>query len=97
MALNIKGVDYIKLPYYVTSLKTKGEKTDTVSLCRRNSDKGLHGIWGFDYDYKDKFDGFIDFEISEKQKLSLKTLNNYKLTENNTGSVFVKIYNSVEA
>ena len=42
-----------------------------------DSDRGLFGIWGFDYDKGSLAQGFIDFEISTKKKLALKISNDY--------------------
>lgn len=89
IAINVKGKDIIKFPYYVTSLKSESKRATLFPFIGSNSDKGLYGIWGFDYDYKGLFEGYVDVEASQKKKISLKSSNDYILGKGNTGNISV--------
>ena len=83
------GKTWFKLPYYVASLKPESQRATLFPYIGSDSDRGLFGIWGFDYDKGKLAQGFIDFEISAKKKLALKFSNDYSFGEGNSGNIFV--------
>ncbi len=83
------GRTWLKLPYYVVSLKPESQRATLFPYIGSDSDRGLFGIWGFDYDKGNLARGFIDFEISAKKKLALKFSNDYSFGSNNSGNIFV--------
>ena len=84
------GKTWFKFPYYVASLKPASQRATLFPYIGSDSDRGLFGIWGFDYD-KGKFaQGFVDFEVSTKKKLALKISNDYTLWQGSTGNIFAK-------
>ena len=80
---------WFKLPYYVVSLRPGNRRGTLFPYIGSDSDRGLFGIWGFDYDKGSLAQGFIDFEISTKKKLALKISNDYQFGANNSGNIFV--------
>ncbi len=83
------GKTWLKLPYYVVSLKPESQRATLFPYIGSDSDRGLFGIWGFDYDKGKLAQGFIDFEISAKKKLALKFSNDYSFGEGNRGNIFI--------
>ena len=83
------GKTWFKFPYYVVSLKPESQRATLFPYIGSDSDRGLFGIWGFDYDRGPLAQGFVDFEISAKKKLALKFSNDYRFGANNSGNVFV--------
>ena len=83
------GKTWLKLPYYVTSLKPSTQRATLFPYVGMDSDRGLFGIMGFDYDLGPLAQGFVDFELSTKQKLALKFSNDYSFWGNNSGNIFV--------
>lgn len=90
VSLNVKGKDLISLPYYVTSLKPETQRATLFPYIGGDSDRGLFVIQGFDYDKGKLFQGFVDFEVSTKEILALKFSNDYQLSPNNKGNIFVR-------
>ena len=80
---------WFKLPYYVASLRPGNRRGTLFPYIGSDSDRGLFGIWGFDYDKGSLAQGFVDFEISAKKKLALKISNDYQFGANNSGNIFV--------
>ena len=80
---------WFKFPYYVVSLRPGNRRGTLFPYIGSDSDRGLFGIWGFDYDKGSLAQGFIDFEISTKKKLALKISNDYQFGANNSGNIFV--------
>ena len=80
---------WFKLPYYVVSLRPGNRRGTLFPYIGSDSDRGLFGIWGFDYDKGSLAQGFSDFEISTKKKLALKISNDYQFGANNSGNIFV--------
>ena len=83
------GKTWFKFPYYVVSLKPESQRATLFPYIGSDSDRGLFGIWGFDYDRGPLAQGFVDFEISTKKKLALKFSNDYRFGANNSGNIFV--------
>ena len=83
------GKTWFKFPYYVVSLKPESQRATLFPYIGSDSDRGLFGIWGFDYDRGSLAQGFVDFEISTKKKLALKFSNDYRFGANNSGNIFV--------
>ena len=83
------GKTWFKFPYYVVSLKPESQRATLFPYIGSDSDRGLFGIWGFDYDRGPLAQGFVDFEISTKKKLALKFSNDYRFGANNRGNIFV--------
>ena len=83
------GKTWFKFPYYVVSLKPESQRATLFPYIGSDSDRGLFGIWGFDYDRGPLAQGFVDFEISAKKKLALKFSNDYRFGANNSGNIFV--------
>ena len=83
------GKTWFKLPYYVTSLKPSTQRATLFPYVGMDSDRGLFGIMGFDYDLGPLAQGFVDFELSTKKKLALKFSNDYAFWGNNKGNIFV--------
>ena len=83
------GKTWLKLPYYVTSLKPASQRATLFPYVGQDSDRGLFGIMGFDYDLGPLAQGFVDFELSTKQKLALKFSNDYSFWGNNSGNIFI--------
>ena len=83
------GKTWFKFPYYVVSLKPESQRATLFPYIGSDSDRGLFGIWGFDYDRGPLAQGFIDFEISAKKKLALKFSNDYRFGAHNSGNIFV--------
>ena len=83
------GKTWFKFPYYVVSLKPESQRATLFPYIGSDSDRGLFGIWGFDYDRGPLAQGFVDFEISAKKKLALKFSNDYRFGVNNSGNIFV--------
>ena len=44
------GKTWFKFPYYVVSLKPESQRATLFPYIGSDSDRGLFGIWGFDYD-----------------------------------------------
>ena len=84
-----RGKTWFKFPYYVVSLKPESQRATLFPYIGSDSDRGLFGIWGFDYDRGPLAQGFVDFEISTKKKLALKFSNDYRFGANNSGNIFV--------
>ena len=80
---------WFKFPYYVVSLRPGNRRGTLFPYIGSDSDRGLFGIWGFDYDKGSLAQGFIDFEISTKKKLALKISNDYQFGANNSGNIFI--------
>ena len=83
------GKTWFKLPYYVTSLKPATQRATLFPYIGMDSDRGFFGIMGFDYDLGPLAQGFVDFELSTKQKLALKFSNDYAFWGNNSGNIFI--------
>ena len=83
------GKTWFKFPYYVVSLKPESQRATLFPYIGSDSDRGLFGIWGFDYDRGPLAQGFVDFEISAKKKLALKFSNDYRFGAHNSGNIFV--------
>ena len=83
------GKTWFKFPYYVVSLKPESQRATLFPYIGSDSDRGLFGIWGFDYDRGPLAQGFVDFEISAKKKLALKFSNDYRFGSHNSGNIFV--------
>ena len=83
------GKTWFKLPYYVTSLKPSTQRATLFPYIGMDSDRGFFGIMGFDYDLGPLAQGFVDFELSTKQKLALKFSNDYAFWGNNSGNIFI--------
>ena len=83
------GKTWFKFPYYVVSLKPESQRATLFPYIGSDSDRGLFGILGFDYDRGPLAQGFVDFEISAKKKLALKFSNDYRFGANNSGNIFV--------
>lgn len=90
VSLNVKGKDILNLPYYVTSLKPESQRATLFPYIGGDSDRGLFVIQGFDYDKGKLFQGFADFELSTKEILAVKFSNDYELSPDNKGNLFVK-------
>ena len=90
ISLNIKGKDYFKIPYYVTSLRPANRRATLFPYIGSDSDRGLFGILGFDYEKGPLLNGFLDVEYSVKKNLALKFGNDYKIGDYNTGSIDAK-------
>lgn len=89
IALNVKGKDYFKFPYYVASLKKESQRATLFPYVGYDSDRGYYGIMGFDYEKGQYLQGFVDVELSSRQKLALKMSNDYTISEGNSGNIFV--------
>ena len=83
------GKTWVKLPYYVTSLKPSTQRATLFPYIGMDSDRGFFGIMGFDYDLGPLAQGFVDFELSTKQKLAIKFSNDYAFWGNNSGNIFI--------
>ena len=83
------GKTWLKLPYYVTSLKPYTQRATLFPHIGMDSDRGFFGIMGFDYDLGPLAQGFVDFELSTKKKLALKFSNDYSFWGNNSGNIFI--------
>ena len=83
------GKTWLKLPYYVTSLKPYTQRATLFPYIGMDSDRGFFGIMGFDYDLGPLAQGFVDFELSTKKKLALKFSNDYSFWGNNSGNIFI--------
>ena len=92
MGINIGGKTLFKIPYYVTSLKSESQRATLFPIIGKDEKTGIFITWGFDYDRGNLAQGFMDFEVSQKKKLAIKWSNDYKLSENNKGNIFVKRY-----
>ena len=92
MGINIGGKTLFKIPYYVTSLKSESQRATLFPIIGKDEKRGIFITWGFDYDRGNLTQGFMDFEVSQKKKLAIKWSNDYKLSENNKGNIFVKRY-----
>ena len=90
LSLNVKGKDIVSIPYYVTSLKPETQRATLFPYIGGDSDRGLFVIQGFDYDRGKLLQGFVDFELSTKEILALRFSNDYELSPNNKGNLFVK-------
>ena len=85
----VAGKTWLKLPYYVVSLKPQSQRATLFPYIGSDSDRGLYGIWGFDYDKGPLAQGFVDFELSAKKKLALKFSNDYNFSNGNSGNIFI--------
>ena len=90
ISLNVKGRDYFKIPYYVMSLRPANRRPTLFPYIGSDSERGLFGIWGFDYEKGNLLNGFVDIEYSAKKNLALKFANDYKIGNYNSGSIYAK-------
>ncbi|EEY34699.1 LPS-assembly protein LptD [Pseudoleptotrichia goodfellowii] len=90
IGVEVGGKTWFKFPYYVASLKPESQRATLFPYIGSDSERGLFGIWGFDYDKGKYAQGFVDFELSAKKKLALKISNDYTLWPGSSGNVFVK-------
>ena len=90
LKLNVKGKDIFSFPYYVTSLRPINRRATLFPYIGSDTDRGLYGIMGFDYEKGNLFNGFIDTEISQKKKIAFRMANDYKVGDYNSGSLFFR-------
>lgn len=81
------------LPYYVSSVKSDGQRATLFPKFGSDEEKGMYVIWGLEYDFNKYMRGYMDLQWSKKKGYYINTWSNdYEVNKDNTGNLTLKEY-----
>lgn len=81
------------LPFYVSSVKTDGQRATLFPKFGSDEEKGMYVIWGLEYDFNKYMKGYMDLQYSKKKGYYINTWSNdYEVNKENNGNLTLKEY-----